>query len=444
MGGPAFRPPHLSSSRDLLGRVRRCLRLCRSRAAFRPIRKHSGMSVRRRDNRKGKTASARLRQISPAILAVWTAPVRLSAQGQQPGSTVGALIPADWLPVALGIVALLLVAVGFFLYRRRHQREAPIPLIIDLEALSAATHAPDSKPALLAGPPAELPFEFSPSPANHPEPSLAAPLSSHNWIPESARSATHSTLPTISPAWVDAGTEAALANRTSNGATRTHREDEITSAPEAPARESIELPPLPLLSDTPDVATSSSAIQSAQSSAILQESVESSGFLPSSSLGGEGLPTLHAPRPTLHEGGAGGGGRGPLQPATDLPTVALNAGTEESLQLLPGALEVLEGAEHPTPIRFFRTAALEVAEVTLGRAHGPPYRHIHLWAPSVSRMHACMRFEAGRWKILNLSQTNPLRVNGLVLDAPEVGCILKDGDQLQLGEVVLCYREQRS
>jgi pSer/pThr/pTyr-binding forkhead associated (FHA) protein len=126
-----------------------------------------------------------------------------------------------------------------------------------------------------------------------------------------------------------------------------------------------------------------------------------------------------------------------------MPESPVDAGTEEALQLLPGSLEILAGADGPAAIRFFRSAALEVPEITLGRSHGAPYRHIHLWAPSVSRLHARLRFEGGRWKITNLSHTNPIRVNGLVFDAPDAVCTLSDGDHIQLGEVVLLYRENR-
>lgn len=141
--------------------------------------------------------------------------------------------------------------------------------------------------------------------------------------------------------------------------------------------------------------------------------------------------------------------RAVIRPASEAarpaaPDISLNSGTEEALQLLPGGLEILSGAEGPAAIRFFRSAALEVPEITLGRSHGAPYRHIHLWAPSVSRLHARLRFEGGRWKISNLSRTNPIRVNDLVFDAPDSVCTLSDGDHIQLGEVVLRYRESRS
>lgn len=139
-----------------------------------------------------------------------------------------------------------------------------------------------------------------------------------------------------------------------------------------------------------------------------------------------------SPDEKAHSGGTihGNGGNG-----------ALELGTEAPLQLLPGMLEVIEGADAPPQIRFFRSAALEVPEVTLGRSHGPPYRHVHLWAPSVSRIHARLRFEGGRWRIANLSQVNPVRVNGQALEGSDEGCTLADGDRIQLGEVVLRYRE---
>jgi predicted component of type VI protein secretion system len=60
----------------------------------------------------------------------------------------------------------------------------------------------------------------------------------------------------------------------------------------------------------------------------------------------------------------------------------------------------------------------------------------------VSRMHAKMRFENGRWSIANLSPTNPLVINGEPLDADGRSWLLNEGDRVELGEVVLRFRER--
>ena len=70
------------------------------------------------------------------------------------------------------------------------------------------------------------------------------------------------------------------------------------------------------------------------------------------------------------------------------------------------------------------------------------YRHVQLPAQTVSRMHARMRFENGRWHIANLSPTNPLVVNGEPLDADGASRVLVEGDRVELGEVVLRFRER--
>jgi pSer/pThr/pTyr-binding forkhead associated (FHA) protein len=73
---------------------------------------------------------------------------------------------------------------------------------------------------------------------------------------------------------------------------------------------------------------------------------------------------------------------------------------------------------------------------------GPTYRHVQLPAQTVSRMHARMRFEGGRWQISNLSPTNPVVVNGEPLDADGESRLLAEGDRVELGEVVLRFRER--
>ena len=112
---------------------------------------------------------------------------------------------------------------------------------------------------------------------------------------------------------------------------------------------------------------------------------------------------------------------------------------ESMLQLLPGSLEVLEGADRGQEIRFVRTQAGAV-EISFGRAEGPAFRHIQLHAATVSRMHATMRFEDGVWHICNHSHTNPVVVNGQELDTSGAMRPLRDSDQIEMGEVLFCFR----
>ena len=112
-----------------------------------------------------------------------------------------------------------------------------------------------------------------------------------------------------------------------------------------------------------------------------------------------------------------------------------------TLQFLPGRLEVIEGAGPGRDIRFVRTWG-EIPEITFGRVAGPPYRHIQLRSQTVSRQHARMQFVDGRWKLTNMSQTNPVIINGDSLDPAHGNRVLRDGDQIEMGEVVFRFRER--
>ncbi|HEU5210271.1 MAG TPA: FHA domain-containing protein [Longimicrobiales bacterium] len=112
---------------------------------------------------------------------------------------------------------------------------------------------------------------------------------------------------------------------------------------------------------------------------------------------------------------------------------------EGTLQLLPGRLEVVEGRTDRGEIRFVRLSGDEPV-VTFGRAAGEPLAHIQLEAATVSRLHARMNFRDGSWHIANLSHTNPVAVNGAPLGDNGDSAELKDGDVLEMGEVVFRYR----
>lgn len=123
-------------------------------------------------------------------------------------------------------------------------------------------------------------------------------------------------------------------------------------------------------------------------------------------------------------------------------TIRLPTAADGTVQLLPGMLVMTEGPEIGREFRFLRVGSQPVPELTMGRVSGPPYRHIHLAAATVSRMHARIRYEGGGWQIANLSDTNPLRLNGRELPTT-AQFPLADGDRIQLGEVELCYRDGR-
>lgn len=120
-------------------------------------------------------------------------------------------------------------------------------------------------------------------------------------------------------------------------------------------------------------------------------------------------------------------------------TIRLPTSADGTVQILPGRLIMRQGPEVGREYRFLRVGSQPIPEVTLGRASGSPYLHIQLPAPTVSRLHARMRYEGGGWKIINLSQTNPVQVNGRELPI-EASVPLVDGDHIVLGEVELSYQ----
>lgn len=132
-----------------------------------------------------------------------------------------------------------------------------------------------------------------------------------------------------------------------------------------------------------------------------------------------------------------------------------------TLQFLPGRLEVAAGRDAGQEIRFVRTGGPDGTVITFGRAEGPPYRHVQLREPTVSRAHARMSLEqtsassgsptagtngssAPRWRLENLSTTNPVVVNGSALAAGSAlsSVILSEGDRIEMGEVAFVFRER--
>lgn len=111
-----------------------------------------------------------------------------------------------------------------------------------------------------------------------------------------------------------------------------------------------------------------------------------------------------------------------------------------TLQFLPGRFEVIEGREIGQEIRFVRQPGPDATEVTFGRQDGVPYKHVQLHEPTVSRLHAKMTLEDKAWRLTNLSATNPVSVNGKPLGADYGSVVLRDGDRVELGEVVFRFR----
>ena len=109
------------------------------------------------------------------------------------------------------------------------------------------------------------------------------------------------------------------------------------------------------------------------------------------------------------------------------------------LDVLPGRFLVDEG-DRETEIRIFRTSPAERVETTIGRDPGPPYRHIQLLPASVSSKHAKLVFDKRSYSLINYARTNPARVNGEEIEE-NASRRLVDNDRIEIGEVVMTYRE---
>jgi hypothetical protein len=143
--------------------------------------------------------------------------------------------------------------------------------------------------------------------------------------------------------------------------------------------------------------------------------------------------------------------------AVDGASVRFWRPADGTLQFLPGRLEIAAGRDAGQEIRFVRTGGPDGTCITFGRADGPPYRHVQLREPTVSRSHARMVLDQpgggsrdaspnqARWRLENLSSTNPVVINGRSLDAnggAMASVMLSEGDRIEMGEVAFVFRER--
>jgi len=119
-------------------------------------------------------------------------------------------------------------------------------------------------------------------------------------------------------------------------------------------------------------------------------------------------------------------------------TVQFTRPTDEALQLLPARLEVVSGMSPQQVIRFVRVPG-KPAEMILGRERASSPQQVTLTSSTVSRRHARVTYDGGRWLVTNLSRTNPVVVNDRALAEFEGPHPLLDGDRIELGDVVLRF-----
>jgi serine/threonine protein phosphatase PrpC len=127
-----------------------------------------------------------------------------------------------------------------------------------------------------------------------------------------------------------------------------------------------------------------------------------------------------------------------LEPAQAIPGV--EPPVDGTLQLLPGRVTILGEDGRMQEIRFVRVPG-SPPEVTFGRSSGPAHRHVQLESPTVSRLHARLRFDGGGWILSNLSRTNPTRLNGQPLAGESVEHPVRDGDRIEMGDLTLEFHQ---
>lgn len=138
--------------------------------------------------------------------------------------------------------------------------------------------------------------------------------------------------------------------------------------------------------------------------------------------------------------------------AGDSPTIAINrrrmprsrpvgesAAALGTLRMLPGRLVPEDRRALHDDIRFIALDTSGEQRFTVGRGEGPLHEHIQIAAPTVSRRHATLLYRDGIWTIANLSETNPIRVNGTELQSSDA-VPLADGDMVEMGDLVLRFR----
>ena len=110
-----------------------------------------------------------------------------------------------------------------------------------------------------------------------------------------------------------------------------------------------------------------------------------------------------------------------------------------TLQFANGHLEVVGGPDAGHEVRFVQPGPGESADITFGRKEGPPYRHVQLLEPTVSRTHARISRDGERWRLTNLSRTNPVVVNGTSMDGVQASQLLEDTDLVEMGALLFRF-----
>ena len=125
----------------------------------------------------------------------------------------------------------------------------------------------------------------------------------------------------------------------------------------------------------------------------------------------------------------------------EFQTVKLSPSTDRTLKFIPGQFIMLSGKDRGKPFRVAGFPTPEGSIITLGRdpVEGErAFAHIQLNVQTVSRKHAELNFKSGQLFIKNLSETNPIEVNGEEIEVNTEVPLPLDSE-LRLGEIRMKY-----
>ena len=122
-------------------------------------------------------------------------------------------------------------------------------------------------------------------------------------------------------------------------------------------------------------------------------------------------------------------------------TIKMQAPPQGTLKMAPGRLRVVSGDDSVKEIRFYQIPGESEVYLTFGRAAGKPYSHIQLKPMTVSSKQAKILYKNGKFELTNYSKTNPTTINGVAIEEDKTA-ELKDGDKIEMGEVVFEFSEK--
>lgn len=125
----------------------------------------------------------------------------------------------------------------------------------------------------------------------------------------------------------------------------------------------------------------------------------------------------------------------------DLKTMVIAASSPQTMNFIPGELEVLTGDDRGKTQRLSGYPTEEGSIVTLGResVSGPKdFAHIQLKEGTISRKQAELIYKDGKLYIKNLSETNYTKLDGREIP-PNTSLELKPSSVITLGEIDLKY-----